>query len=353
MTSRPCSLLAALVLVAALLPAGAARAAPQDEAPPAPVDGGSSPIATELFSEGRMLLEQGRYAEACPKLAESAKLEARVGTLGNVADCEERLGHVARARGYWQQAVNLAKAQGDARAAHAEQQLARLDVLVPRLKIAMPSAVPTGLVVRVDAVEVGSATLGTLMPLDPGVHAVEASAPGRTAWRAEVRLPASGGNVEVAIPDLPVVAANVAPMAASQREASVLVETGPSPLGVVGLAATGVGLVGLGVGTYFAGLAQSRTDLSNGLGCVDDRCPPAAASMRESARDAGTMATALLVAGGALAVGGFVTYLLAPSHVERTPVATAARTRPRLGAIVWPDSTGSSTSGAATLSGAF
>jgi hypothetical protein len=310
-------------------------------------------MATELFNAGRDLMEQGRHVEACPKLAESAKLEPRVGTLGNLADCEEKLGHVARARGYWQQAANLAKSQGDERVAHAEQQLARLDAIVPRLKIAMPSAVPAGLVVRVDTVEVGIATLGTPMPLDPGIHAVEASAPGRTPWKADVSLPATGGNVDVTIPDLPVVAAAGAATAASGEPPSVLVETGPSVLGLIGIGAAGVGVVGLGFGTYFAGVAQSRTDLSNQLGCVESRCPAAAAAVRDDARAAGDTATIFLLAGGALAVGGIVTWLVAPDDVEPVPLATSASTSPRFAAAIVPDLERGGSAGAATFTGAF
>lgn len=334
----PWALGAALTTLAVGLPgplAAPALAAPQAEgaeAPRAPSD--NEALATELFGAGRELLEAGRVAEACPKLAESAKLDPRVGTLGNLADCEEKLGRLARARGYWQQAANLARSTGDARLGHAEAQLTRLDARVPKVRLVAPPALPPGLVVRLDRAEVGAGSFGTPMPLDPGRHAIEATAPGRSPWKVDVELLDRGETVDVTIPDLPLVASSAegtgAPVGSG---AHVTVETGPSALGIVGLASSGIGLVGLGVGTYFAGVAQSRADLSNELGCVDDRCTEHAAEVRTSAREAGTAATALFLAGGALAVGGLVTYLLAPEATEEVPVTAS---RPRFVATIAP-----------------
>src|SRR5207248_8067153 len=76
-------------------------------------------IASQLFDAGRDLMKRGDYASACPKLFESARLEPRVGTLARLAECEEKIGHLAAARGHWKDTVELARAQKDDRATHA------------------------------------------------------------------------------------------------------------------------------------------------------------------------------------------------------------------------------------------
>jgi len=46
-------------------------------------------LADALFRQGRELLEQERFAEACVKLAESQRLDPKLATLMYLADCHE------------------------------------------------------------------------------------------------------------------------------------------------------------------------------------------------------------------------------------------------------------------------
>src|SRR5262250_2040825 len=68
------------------MPALASAAAPADVA-----------AADALFREARAAARRGDHATACPKFRASYRLDPTVGTLLNVADCEEHDGHLVDA----------------------------------------------------------------------------------------------------------------------------------------------------------------------------------------------------------------------------------------------------------------
>jgi hypothetical protein len=283
-------------------------------------------LATELFNAGRDLVKEGNYAAACPKLGESARLDPKVGTLARLAECEEHIGKLASARAHWQQALNLAKSTNDNRAAHAESELARIDRIVPRIEIALTGDAPRGLVLKLDDVELGTASVGMKLPVDPGKHTIKASAPGKQTASVDTEVKSEGVVSRVVIPvlaDAPVeTPAPVPPPVRETPPPPPPPEGESSPLRPIGLATAGVGVVALGVGTAFAFIAKSKFDDSNSQGCNGNDCPRAAASTRDDARSAGNVATIFFVAGGVLAAGGLAMFFIAPSSSSRAVVVS-------------------------------
>jgi len=294
-------------------------------------------LATELFTAGRDLLKAGKYSAACPKLAESARLDPRVGTLARLGECEEKLGQLALARGYWQQAVNLARAQHDERRDHVEQEFRRVDAMVPKLTLDLAGVVPDGFELTIDDSNVGAGGLGVPLPVEAGVHTIAAGAKGKTRWSTTVDTKSDGAVTNVDIPTLvdePTSLPPAAPPVAqvknpvSNRELAAEATTSSmSPLRIVALGTGGAGIVSLGIGVAFAISAKSMLDASNAPGgCLGDLCPSDAAAKRNDAHDAGNVATAFLVSGAVLTGAGIALWLLAPT--AHAPSRTTVRLLP-------------------------
>lgn len=141
-----------------------------------------------LFREGRALLIAERFAEACPKLEESQRLEPHGGTLLNVAACHERAGRVATAWAEFHDALAAARAEGHAdREALARERIRALDPRLPWLTLTVTADVAgEGVRVTFDGAEIGRIAWGKDMPIDPGEHLIVATAPGRVASQRRI-----------------------------------------------------------------------------------------------------------------------------------------------------------------------
>lgn len=297
---------------------------------------GDAVTAEALFREGRTLMDAGNFAAACPKLAESYAQDAATGTLLALALCQEQAGQTATAWASYAEVISRAKQDGRAdREQAARDHMAALEPKLSHLTItvdAATAAVP-GMVVKRDGKAVGQGAWGTGVPLDPGEHAVEATAPGKRPWKATVKIGAEAQAQTVKVPvleDEPAAAA--APQAVKGGTEPVVVDTGVSagrpPLRTIGLIVGGAGIVGLGVGTYFGLRANSLNDESkqDGHCTVSNECDATGGAKRDDAKSAANMATAVLVAGGVLTATGLTLFFLGGSKGKKASAASVEAT---------------------------
>lgn len=128
--------------------------------------------AEALFQAGKGLMDQKKYAEACPKLEASYKLDPAVGTMLNLADCHEKEGKLAKAWGNWGEARDQAKRENDkARMDLAARRQKELEPRVPKLTVKVTGSVE-GLAVYRDELQLESVMIGVPLPVDPGAHVI-------------------------------------------------------------------------------------------------------------------------------------------------------------------------------------
>ena len=286
-----------------------------------PKSGLETAAAEGLFYESRTLMQAGRYAEACPKLEESMRLDPGIGTQFNLADCNEHIGKIATAWVAFNDAAAQSKLSNQPeRESVARKRAAALEPRLPRLAVDVTAA-PAGLEVKRDALVVASSAWGTAVPVDPGTHRVSVTAPGKQPW--ETTVTAREGKVaRVSVPrELPEVGAAVVavPGARPAEPGSVTPAPFPEPVvegssgaqRAIGWVVTSLGVAGVGVGAGF-GLAslgkrnESRAHCS-ALGCDSD-----GVSLRDDAVRNGNLATISMIAGGATLAGGLLLVLTAP-----------------------------------------
>ncbi len=291
-----------------------------------------SAAAEVLFREGKKLLAAGDVAGACAKLAESNRLESSSGTLINLADCHQRQGKTASAWGEFLTAARVAKSQGQQqRSDEAKKRASELEASLSYVIIKVPERVPE-LKVERDGELVEGPSFGTKLPVDPGRHALSASAPGHKPWTKSFELKPNGDVQELVIPKLEADAsAPVAHAPSASAAATGAVEAPPPPpprkkAPVLGYVVGGAGVVLTGVGAVVGLSAMSKYK------AADDACPShkgCAPSVGDDYSSAKSQANIANIAIGLGVVGVAVgAYLVVSSRRDEAAVVVAPAVGP-------------------------
>jgi hypothetical protein len=321
------SLASLVALAVAFAPARARAQSAQDKA-----------AAEAAFEEGKRLMTAHAFAEACPKFAESIRRDPGLGTMLGLADCYEKNGQTASAWAEFREAASAAARKGDKREILARDNAARLEPLLTKILVRVPPGADVrGLLVKRDGVELGRALWDEAVPVDPGVHAISATAPASKEWQTTVEAPHAPGVQTVTVPRLE--PAPPEPVAAPAAPPGGPVTSPPSASAsrardrertqrIAGGVAAGAGVIGIAVGAVLGVVAKSKLDQSNADGHCDaaDTCDDRGLSLRGSAGSAALGSTIAFVAGGVLVAGGAVLWFTAP-HPDRASVGLAPGAR--------------------------
>ncbi len=307
-------------------------------------------LSEALFREGKTLLQEGKFDLACPKLAESQRLDPAGGTLITLGLCYEAAGKTATAWVVFGEA--LATAERDKRADRIKLTKEHISALEKKLSYLTIELAPEGIgttefVMTRDGANVNRAALGTASAVDPGKHVINVSAPGFAAYTAEIEVAVDGDRKKVVIPALerlpekpvetpiekPVEKPPEKPIEKPVEKPPVKEEPvqGMHPGRVGALVLGGVSIVALGAGTYFGLSAKSKHDGALEL-CPTSPCPNDQGVEQNNAAKSDAAWSTGLVIGGLVGLAGTITlWSIMPKNATSAPNSTAIRLLPAVG----------------------
>lgn len=285
--------------------------------------------AQAIFDQAMSLMKAGKYQEACPKLAESQRLDPGIGTQFHLATCLQAQGLLASAWAQFLEVESLASSSGQTtRERLASEKAAALEPKLGHIRIQVPGAARVeGMTIERDGMRVGDAQWDTDLPVDRGEHELLVKAEGYEPFKATVRV-ADGSITTFECPPLRKLSASgpsIAPSSLSGAAAKPVVAKGASvtpPLdgdthGRSGGSKTLVwslgilGVAGLGTGTALAVNAVSKNDASKKQCDTSNpnQCSAGGVDLRNDARHLGDIATVGFAVGGAALGGALILWL--------------------------------------------
>ncbi len=296
-------------------PAASASAAPAEPPPQEIPDPGVPTIdakanAETLFKSGKQLLDEGKYAESCPLLAESLRLDFGLGTLLWLSHCQEQLGQTASAWAGFKEAEEVARKKGEtAREQSARERAAALEGKLAKLKIVVAEEnTRINAVVKRNGVVVGAAAWGQSLPVDPGTQKLEVEAPGYKTWTEILVVPGGPSESEAKVPAL-----EKLPDADVPKEKGGAIDG--RAMRIAGLTIGGAGIAGILIGAGFG--IDAIVTYNEALDtCQDenpDLCTSTGVRLQEDASRSALVSTVAFSVGAAALAGGALTFFLAPA----------------------------------------
>jgi hypothetical protein len=255
--------------------------------------------ADKLFAEG-LALRDTNLQQSCDKFRQSfEKNPQAIGTLMNVALCDEKFGKIASAVNKFSEARDRAK-EGNLPEylEEAEKHINALTPDLPKVTVKFLAGKPNGTKVLIGelVLPMNQIDAGKPVAVDPGELAIVVSAPGRLAYETKMMI----GKKEVKSIEVPELKKGVT--VKSSRRTIGLITT------ISGGATVATSIV---IGLF----ARNRYNDKEAIGaCTNGVCPAEAQTKVENARQLGTVGT-VVGAVGIVATGvGLYLWLTAPKE---------------------------------------
>lgn len=261
--------------------------------------------AREEFRRGLALESAGDYEGALVAFKGVAGVKSTPQVRFHIAVCEEKVGDWVGSLGSYRMAQFEAQ-DGKVKDVESESQtaIARLEKDIPMITLHRGAGAAVAKVI-LDGRELGNATIGAPIRVNPGTHRISASAPGHETWTKDVVL-AAGKSEEVgitlkALPEPP-----LAGKPGATGPGGAVEDAGPSALLPVAITTLVLGGAGLAVSGVFFGLRQSAIDeLDTVCGPDGQSCPASAAQTQKDGQLYDVVTTASFFAGlGVTVLGG-------------------------------------------------
>jgi hypothetical protein len=187
--------------------------------------------------------------------------------------------------------------------------------------VLIPADEVPGMRVLLDGELLGRESLNGSLPVPTGEHVLEISAPGYKTARVTtvvepsapapvVRIP-SLDELPQGLPKLEPTASTQPPGAQNSSTASAHTSSFWDAPRVLGIAAAGIGVIGVGVGVALGFAAKSTYDQSSPF-CQGNQCRQEGFKLRQDGFSQAGVATGVLVAGAVLTVAGLAAVLFFP-----------------------------------------
>lgn len=299
--------------------------------PPAPTH------ADKLFDEGRDAATRGDYAAACKAFDESLHYDYAVGTLINLGDCQEHLGHPAMALEYYEKAFARLSVTDD-RMPLVQGRIDGLERRSARIEVRLGEGAPAETRITLDGEVLPPKKLATAQIVTAGNHVVIATAVGFRGSRQGISLREGEARTIKAWPGPPLETAvptfvDTPPDTEAQRR-----ESKARRMRVIGYTSVVVGVASLWVGSITGAFAIDRESLRRD-NCSDSNvCNQTGYDAARSGSTFATVSTITIAAGALVTVAGIYLVLSNPPGPSSGPTrATGGATivAPIAGGDTW------------------
>lgn len=252
--------------------------------------------ARAKFQRGIELEQAGNYSGALKLFREVGQVKMTPQVRYHIATSEEGLGQLVAALGGYELALAQSEGMHPAFIADVEKAIEELHAKIPKLVIERGEGAEAA-TIQLDGVTLGTKSLGTEIPRDPGPHTVSAKAPGYEDFSETVTV-AEGETKSLEIEMVPLPEAE---RRSGGTDGSLQEDRGPQGFGLLPYILGGAGIAVAATGGVLLGVSQSNAGQVREM-CGGEDCTALGDTDPQAWRDAKGLADSAQ----SLEIGGWV-----------------------------------------------